>query len=243
MAKGKNHSSKRTTLHQKYKIQKRVKDHHRKIRKDEKNKVKKGVKLAVLKKKDPGIPNLWPFKEELLREVEVHKETVAKQKVAEKLERQRQREKARKAGMTPAQQMAELKASALGRQATFEMQEVGTSWKAACFTACFISKAVARYSALHTRTLHTNFFRTTRSLPRRFRTSSTRAEPTTGSCIRLWKAQMSSVSPFDIPTHITACCWSLGTYIVMSTKFSVLCNRMDKQTTLFPAQSHQTHTY
>jgi hypothetical protein len=150
MAKGKNHSSKRTTLHQKYKIQKRVKDHHRKIRKDEKNKVKKGVKLAVLKKKDPGIPNLWPFKEELLREVEVHKENVAKQKVAEKLERQRQREKARKAGMTPAQQMAELKASALGRQATFEMQEVNLSWNFfAGFTPFILKKIVLIRSILH----------------------------------------------------------------------------------------------
>jgi nuclear GTP-binding protein len=125
MAKGKNHSTKRTTLHNKYKIQKKVKEHHRKIRKEEKAKAKKGIKLAVMKRKDPGIPNLWPFKEELLREVEVHKENVAKQKIAEKLERQRQREKARKAGMSPAQQLAELKANAMGRQAAFEMQEVG----------------------------------------------------------------------------------------------------------------------
>lgn len=124
MPKGKNHSSKRTTLHQKYKIQKKVKEHRRKIRKEEKSKAKKGVKISTLKRKDPGIPNLWPFKEQLLQEVEQYKENAAKEKIAEKLQNKRAREKARKQGLTPGQQMAELRNSALGRQATFEMLEV-----------------------------------------------------------------------------------------------------------------------
>lgn len=128
MPKGKNHSSKRTTLHQKYKIQKKVAEHRRKIRKDERAKAKKGGgKLATRIKKDPGIPNLWPFKEQLLREVEQHKEQVSKDKMQAKLDLKRQRDKARKAGMSPAQQLAELKSSALSRQANFEIQEVWQS--------------------------------------------------------------------------------------------------------------------
>ena len=125
MPKGKNHSSKRTTLHQKYKIQKKVREHRRKIRKDEKTKAKKGGgKLAARIRKDPGIPNLWPFKEQLLREVEEHKEQVVQDKIAAKVEMQKAKEKARLAGMSSAQQLAALKNSAQNRTSTFEMQEV-----------------------------------------------------------------------------------------------------------------------
>jgi nuclear GTP-binding protein len=71
MVKGRK-SSKRTTLKDKYKIQRRVVQKHRKDRKDAKN----GVipKGKARSKKDPGIPNSWPFKETMLREVEIAKE-------------------------------------------------------------------------------------------------------------------------------------------------------------------------
>lgn len=37
-----------------------VREHHRKVRKEEKNKIKKGGgTLEYRKKKDPGIPNSW----------------------------------------------------------------------------------------------------------------------------------------------------------------------------------------
>jgi nuclear GTP-binding protein len=97
MGRGKNHSSKRVTLHQKYKIQKKVREHHRKLRKAEKVKAKKqGLKVSELRRKDPGVPNLWPFKEQILREVEEYKEQVAKDKAQQLQERKRARDKIKK---------------------------------------------------------------------------------------------------------------------------------------------------
>lgn len=60
--------SKRKTLHQKYKIIKKVKEHKKKKAKELK---KLGVKARP--PKDPGIPAAWPFKEELLKEIEMAK--------------------------------------------------------------------------------------------------------------------------------------------------------------------------
>eukprot|EP01104_Vermistella_antarctica_P009166 TRINITY_DN2336_c0_g1_i1.p1 TRINITY_DN2336_c0_g1~~TRINITY_DN2336_c0_g1_i1.p1 ORF type:complete len:638 (+),score=208.18 TRINITY_DN2336_c0_g1_i1:124-2037(+) len=61
--------SKRVTLKQKYKVEKKVKEHHRKQRKLAK---KNGTQKRL--KKDPGIPNLWPWKEEMLHKIEKHRE-------------------------------------------------------------------------------------------------------------------------------------------------------------------------
>lgn len=60
--------SKRKTLHQKYKIIKKVKEHKKK-------KAKEIKKLGgrVKGPKDPGIPSAWPFKEQLLKEIEMAK--------------------------------------------------------------------------------------------------------------------------------------------------------------------------
>lgn len=59
----KKYQSKRMSLHKKYKIARKVREHKRGERKKERL---NGGK----KKKDPGIPNNWPFKEELLQQVE-----------------------------------------------------------------------------------------------------------------------------------------------------------------------------
>ncbi|TMW65674.1 hypothetical protein Poli38472_008316 [Pythium oligandrum] len=59
----KKYKSKRLSLHKKYKIARKVREHKRQERKKEKLGQHK-------KKKDPGIPNNWPFKEELLQQVE-----------------------------------------------------------------------------------------------------------------------------------------------------------------------------
>lgn len=61
--------SKRSTLKDKYKIQRRVVETHRKSRKQAKRDVKAGIIRHDKTKKDPGIPNSWPFKQELLNEV------------------------------------------------------------------------------------------------------------------------------------------------------------------------------
>ena len=58
--------SHRQTLKQKYKVQKRVKEHDRKLKKAQ----KRGGLPPGKKKRDPGIPNGWPIKQELLEQVE-----------------------------------------------------------------------------------------------------------------------------------------------------------------------------
>ncbi|XP_037535584.1 guanine nucleotide-binding protein-like 3 [Nematolebias whitei] len=58
-------ASKRVSCAKRYKIQKKVREHNKKLKKEAK---KKGVQKRV--KKDPGVPNSAPFKEEVLREAE-----------------------------------------------------------------------------------------------------------------------------------------------------------------------------
>lgn len=61
--------SKRVTLKQKYKVLRKVKEHHRKKRKDAK---KSGLKPR--EPKDPGIPSAWPFKQELIQQLTAQKQ-------------------------------------------------------------------------------------------------------------------------------------------------------------------------
>jgi len=72
--------SNRQTLKQKYKIQKRVKEHDRKLKKA----AKKGGAAPGKKFKDPGIPNSWPCKAELLAQVEAAKDRKAAKALADK---------------------------------------------------------------------------------------------------------------------------------------------------------------
>ncbi|KAJ2453623.1 nuclear GTP-binding protein nug1 [Coemansia sp. RSA 2424] len=76
----KKHKSKRLTINHQKKIHKRSKEKHRKDKRDG----KKSPHSRKLKK-DPGIPNLLPFKDKILKEVEDHREQI-------KEERQRQKE-------------------------------------------------------------------------------------------------------------------------------------------------------
>ena len=75
--------SKRITLKDKYKIQHRVVETHRKNRKQAKRDAKAGV-VRHDKKKDPGIPNSWPFKQELLQSMQREKERAENRKLEEK---------------------------------------------------------------------------------------------------------------------------------------------------------------
>ncbi|XP_047632450.1 guanine nucleotide-binding protein-like 3 isoform X1 [Phacochoerus africanus] len=88
-------SSKRMTCHKRYKIQKKVREHHRKLRKEAK---KRGRKKP---RKDPGIPNSAPFKEALLREAELRKQRLEELKQQQKLERQKEQDKKRKLETNP----------------------------------------------------------------------------------------------------------------------------------------------
>ncbi|XP_048343909.1 guanine nucleotide-binding protein-like 3 [Sphaerodactylus townsendi] len=83
-------ASKRMTCHKRFKIQKKVREHNRKVRKQAK---KKGHKKP---KKDIGIPNAAPFKETILREAEQRKQRREELKQQQKLDRQKVQEKKRK---------------------------------------------------------------------------------------------------------------------------------------------------
>jgi nuclear GTP-binding protein len=78
--------SKRTTLKDKYKVQRRVLETKRKIKKQGKRDTKNGVVKPNQQKRDPGIPNSWPFKQDLLKEIQRSREkqtelqTMAKEK-------------------------------------------------------------------------------------------------------------------------------------------------------------------
>lgn len=61
--------SKRTSLQDKYKIQKRTKETARKLKKKKNRDATNGI-VRHDKKKDPGIPNSWPFKQDLLKEIQ-----------------------------------------------------------------------------------------------------------------------------------------------------------------------------
>ncbi|XP_044035719.1 guanine nucleotide-binding protein-like 3 isoform X2 [Siniperca chuatsi] len=89
-------ASKRVSCSKRYKIQKKVREHNRKLKKEAK---KKGVSKRV--KKDPGVPNSAPFKEEVLREAEQRRlqieEVKEKKKQAKKEERAQKRKKEKEA--------------------------------------------------------------------------------------------------------------------------------------------------
>ncbi|XP_029948436.1 guanine nucleotide-binding protein-like 3 [Salarias fasciatus] len=89
-------ASKRLSCSKRYKIQKKVREHNRKLKRDAK---KKGVHKRT--KKDLGVPSSAPFKEEVLREAEQRRlqieEEQAKKKQAKKEERAQKRKKEKEA--------------------------------------------------------------------------------------------------------------------------------------------------
>ncbi|KAF7659761.1 hypothetical protein LDENG_00293220 [Lucifuga dentata] len=92
-------ASKRLSCSKRFKIQKKVREHNRKLRKEAK---KKGVSKRV--KKDPGVPSSAPFKEEVLREAELRRlqieEEKEKKRQAKKEERVQKRKKERETAST-----------------------------------------------------------------------------------------------------------------------------------------------
>ncbi|NXH30634.1 GNL3 protein, partial [Myiagra hebetior] len=101
-------ASKRLSCHKRYKIQKKIREHHRKVRKEAK---KRGHKKP---KKDPGIPGAAPFKEELLREAEQRKQRLEELKQKQKLNRQKEHEKKRK--LEAKKNAAKIKEKAEGKE-------------------------------------------------------------------------------------------------------------------------------
>jgi nuclear GTP-binding protein len=108
--------SKRITLKDKYKIQRRVVESHRKSRKQAKRDTKAGI-VRHDKKKDPGIPNTWPFKQELLQNIKHERDRMESRKVEEQ-ERRRQRQQGGGGGAA-ATNLTELMAQANQKQSAF----------------------------------------------------------------------------------------------------------------------------
>ena len=77
--------SKRVSLKKKYKVIRKVKEHHKKKAKEAK---KLGLNRKRKVEKDPGIPNDWPFKEQELKALEARRaralEEMEQQKAARK---------------------------------------------------------------------------------------------------------------------------------------------------------------
>jgi nuclear GTP-binding protein len=87
----KKRKSKRQTLQQKYKIIKRTKEHHRKIKKGKiTGTANERQRKNALKKAENRIPNAWPYKEDLLKEIETAKEKMEELKQRQKESRKQE---------------------------------------------------------------------------------------------------------------------------------------------------------
>jgi len=106
-------TSKRMTCHKRYKIIKKIKEHNKKVKKEDKNASKR-------KPKDPGIPNLYPFKEQLLKQIEERKEKEKEEK--EKMKQQRTKEKSRKRKLQDLQKDAEKRAKLFDQKQEIDEQ-------------------------------------------------------------------------------------------------------------------------
>lgn len=93
------------TLKDKYKIQKKVKEHNRKAKRDER---RNGGKTKI--KKDPGVPRLHPFREEIMREIEESKQRVEQAKLERREQLRNQAKYKAKGGVSS---LAELQVASL----------------------------------------------------------------------------------------------------------------------------------
>ncbi|KAJ9477372.1 Nuclear GTP-binding protein NUG1 [Pseudozyma hubeiensis] len=83
MVKVKKRASKRVKIAQREKIKKKVKEHRRKTRRDE----RRSTQWKSKARKDPGIPNSFPYKEQLLNEIETKRRLQEEEKLARKAEK------------------------------------------------------------------------------------------------------------------------------------------------------------
>jgi len=100
--------SKRVTLKNKYKVQKKVADHHRKIRKE----ARKNPQFRKHLKKDPGVPNLWPMKQDLLKHLQQEKR--------ETFENGKKQQEEKKRKRTEEEKITELQLSVIKKTKQFE---------------------------------------------------------------------------------------------------------------------------
>ncbi|KAI5599756.1 hypothetical protein POPTR_002G241100v4 [Populus trichocarpa] len=93
--KSKKSKSKRVSLKQKYKVIRKVKEHHKKKAKEAK---KSGLDKKRKVEKDPGIPNEWPFKEQELKALEARRAR-AIEELEQKKAARKERAQKRKLGL------------------------------------------------------------------------------------------------------------------------------------------------
>jgi len=108
--------SKRKSLHHQHKVKKKVAEHHRQQRRD----ARKNALTHKPKKKDPGIPNIYPFKEQLMAKAEAHRQKLDDEKQRQKDDRAALRKKLREGA---GDSMSALVADAAKRAKTFEKDE------------------------------------------------------------------------------------------------------------------------
>jgi nuclear GTP-binding protein len=117
----KNTQSKRVTLKKKYKVAKKVREHHRKIKKIDKKKAKSGRRPKM-----ENIPNSWPFKEQVLQEVKEYK-TNKKADEQQQREASKRAKEAKQAALSQQQQLRMLTLSAARRGHAFETAVSGAA--------------------------------------------------------------------------------------------------------------------
>lgn len=78
MVRVKKRASKRLTIKQREKVNKKVREHHRKQRRE----AKRNPQWKSRRKADPGIPNAYPYKEDLLNEIEQQRRRAEEERMA-----------------------------------------------------------------------------------------------------------------------------------------------------------------
>jgi nuclear GTP-binding protein len=78
--KSKKSLSKRQSLKDKFKIIRKVKEHNRKLRRNAKKAGKRKPSLL----KDPGIPNDFPYRDQIVKELKFEKDRIAAKHLAQK---------------------------------------------------------------------------------------------------------------------------------------------------------------
>lgn len=112
--KSKKSKSKRVPLKKKHKIIRKVKEHHRKKRKEAK---RLGLHWKPKVEKDPGIPNDWPFKEQELKALE-ERRSRALEELEQKKAARKERAKKRKLGLLENDNMSNMDDNSLNREKT-----------------------------------------------------------------------------------------------------------------------------
>ncbi|CDH55771.1 predicted protein [Lichtheimia corymbifera JMRC:FSU:9682] len=94
--------SKRIKLARRYSIKRKIDNHNRKVRRE----ARKNPKAANKPKKDPGIPNSFPFKEELLNQIELERQQKEEERLRNKAANQAEKRKRKKAAAKEAAKAA-----------------------------------------------------------------------------------------------------------------------------------------